>query len=182
MLESEYLADLMNVKSEDRILWITNWLTRIKENEIHRENMFKEELKALKPEIVKCQLITISIDKHLSENDAVIKQYDIIQRIKDANYKDLQSVRYTFEYFSKTGFNPHIHIVCDKIKSNGQIAQLIRRKLKKVPEVYNIDVLALDFESADNYIRGLKKDDKMDDVDKDIEFRKDRNIDDIMSF
>ena len=175
--EAEFFADMSpNVNIDNRSELIAEWLTKIVGNKIHREKSLKQ---FFSPEQIKMQLITISIDKNLSELDAIEIQQRIIKMIRQAKYKCMGETRYVFEYFGKSGWNPHIHMVCDKNKTDGQLAQLIRRKLKKVSEAYNIDVLSLDKTAADNYIEGNKAEDKMDDVKRDRQFRERYNVDEI---
>jgi len=176
--EAEFFADMSsNLNDENRSELIANWLEKIEGNRIHREKSLKM---FFNPEQVKMQLITISIDKALSEMDAIKIQDKIIRMIRQAKYKCMGDTRFVFEYYAKSGWNPHIHMVCDKHKTDGQLAQLIRRKLKyNVPEAYNIDVLTLDKIAADNYIEGNKQDDKMEDVKRDQKFREQHNIDEI---
>lgn len=175
--EAEFFADMSpNLNDTNRPELIAEWLTKIEGNRIHREKSLKQ---FFSPEQIKMQLITISIDKALSEMDAIKIQDKIITMIRQAKYKCMGETRYVFEYYAKSGWNPHIHMVCDKNKTDGQLAQLIRRKLIKISEAYNIDVLTLDKNAADNYIEGNKQEDKMEDVKRDQKFREQHNIDEI---
>jgi len=142
----------------------------------HAVNVY---LKEHSPEHVKSQMITISVDQKLTPTEAIEVQFTIIEKIKLANYKCLANVSHTFEYYTKEGFNPHIHIVTDKIKSDGQVAQLIRRKLKDMPAAYRIFVNTLNYQAHTDYMHGDKTDEKMDYVEKDEIFREIHHIENI---
>lgn len=147
-----------------------------------RENRGKEMHKRLKkacPEHCKSLLITLSIDKNLTPTDAVVKQFEVIDKLQKANYKYFSSVAHRFEYFSKSGWNPHIHICTDKNNTPGQVAQSLRRKLLKGMSVYNIDVAEIGYQQVQKYINGDKADDKMVYVAKDAKFRSENDIEDI---
>jgi len=130
----------------------------------HAVNVY---LKEHSPEHVKTQMITISVDQNLPPAEAVALQFKVMEKIKTANYKCLANVSYKFEYYTKEGFNPHIHIVTDKIKSDGQVAQLIRRKLKDLPGAYRIFVNTLNYQAHADYLNGCKTTDKMFGVEQD---------------
>jgi hypothetical protein len=139
-------------------------------------------LKKHSPEQVKTQMITLSIDQKLDPAKAVEIQFDVIEKIKKANYKCFSNVSHKFEYYTKTGFNPHIHIVLDKNKSDGQVSQLIRRKLKDVPEVYRVHVSTLHYQAHHAYIQGIKTDEKHEFVQKDEVFREIHQIQEIYNW
>ena len=151
LAEAEIICDICNphMSGEERIQWVANWLNKIQLNQKHREKMINDKLKEINPELVKYQLITLSIDKSLNESEAIAMQNIIIQKIKAANYKCLDDVKYRYEYYGENGWNPHIHIITSKIKPDSVVAQTIRRKLSKgFKTMYNMDVLTLNQESA----------------------------------
>lgn len=139
-------------------------------------------LKKYSPEQVKTQMITLSIDQKLDPAKAVAIQFEVIEKIKKANYKCFSNVSHKFEYYTKTGFNPHIHIVLDKNKSDGQISQLIRRKLKDNPEVYRVHVSTLHYQAHHDYIQGKKTEEKHEFLEKDEVFREIHQIQDIYNW
>ena len=154
------------------------------EEDIYADNKKKvySYLKQYSPEQVKTQMITLSIDQKLDPAKAVEIQLDVIEKIKKANYKCFSNVSHKFEYYTKTGFNPHIHIVLDKNKSDGQISQLIRRKLKDNPEIYRVHVCTLHRQAHDAYMQGDKTDEKHEFVKKDEVFREIHQIQDIYNW
>lgn len=136
-------------------------------------------LKVHSPEQLKTQMITISIDQHLDPAEAVNIQFKCIEKIQKARYKFITEASHKFEYWSSEGWNPHIHIVIEKNKTEGQVSQQIRRKLKDVPEVYRVHVSTLNYEAHQKYIKGDKTDKKEEYVKKDEVFREIHNIEDI---
>ena len=137
----------------------------------------QQALRKLKnPDEIKSQLITISIDQKLSEEEAILKQKQTIEKIKQAKYKWMINASYSFEYYSKNGWNPHIHIKIDKTIRDSQIAQQLRRKDLK--SVYNINVSSKTDEIHTSYIMGNKKEAKRENTEQDQNFRKIHNIQD----
>lgn len=132
---------------------------------------------------VKTQLITIMIDQKLDEATAIHIQFEVIDKLREANYKFMSDVSHRFEYFTKEGFNPHIHILTIKDISDGRVAQQIRRKLmegkNKIPEVYRVHVSTLNLESHRKYINGEKTELKEQFLKADADFREKHNINDI---
>ena len=95
----------------------------------------------------------------------------------------MSDVSHRFEYFTKEGFNPHIHILTIKDISDGRVAQQIRRKLmegkNKISEVYRVHVSTLNLESHRKYINGEKTELKEQFLKADADFREKHNINDI---
>lgn len=148
-----------------------------------RQNTCKEYMKQTASAILKTQLITIMIDKEVDESNAIHIQLEIIDKLKEANYKFLSDVSHRFEYFTQEGWNPHIHILTLKNISDGRGAQQIRRKLmeskNKIDEVYRVHFSTLNYERHSKYINGEKCELKAEYLAKDAEFRKKHNINDI---
>lgn len=142
-----------------------------------------EYMKIHAAESIKTQLITIMIDQKVDEQEAIHIQFQIIDVLKEANYKFMGEVSHKLEYFTKNGWSPHIHIMTLKNISDGKVAQPIRRKLMegktKIPEVYRIQVSSLNYEAHSKYISGEKTELKEEFVAKDTEFRDKHNIDEI---
>lgn len=134
-----------------------------------------QQVRQLKnPDEIKTQLITISIDKEQSPEDAIACQKAVIAGIKKANYKWLVNVSYSFEYYSSNGWNPHIHIKIDKTTRDSAIAQQVRRKAFK--GVYRVDVSSKNDEIHSAYLMGDKKEAKRENVEQDALFRKQYNL------
>ena len=143
----------------------------------------KDYLKVHAGESLKTQLITIMIDQKVDEATAIHTQIEVIDKLKEANYKFMSDVSHRFEYFTKEGFNPHIHILTIKNNSDGKVAQQFRRKLmegkNKISEVYRIHVSTLNYEMHRKYINGEKTELKEEFLKADAEFREKHNINDI---
>jgi len=134
-----------------------------------------DQVRQLKnPDEIKTQLITISIDKEQTAEDAVLQQKAVIAGIKKANYKWIVNASYSFEYYSSNGWNPHIHIKIDKTCRDSQIAQQVRRKAFK--GVYRVDVSSKNDQIHTAYLMGDKKEAKRENVEQDALFRKQHNL------
>ena len=142
----------------------------------------RNHLKQHAPTQLKTQLITISIDKNLEPVDAVKVQYEVYDAIAGAEYKFLDNATATFEYHTDKGFNPHIHIMTHKVKSDGQVAQQIRRKFKNNDKVYRVHVSTLNYQQHSAYMNGDKQEAKQEYVRKDEVFREIHNINNIFKF
>lgn len=147
-----------------------------------QQKQMSEYMKELNPDEVKTQLITICIDKELEPEKAIHIQYEVIDKIREASYKFMSSCSHRFEYFAQEGWNPHIHIMTIKNKSDGQVSQQLRRKLKNISEVYRIHVSTLNYETHRKYINGEKSELKEEYMTKDSEFRTKHNINEIFDW
>lgn len=149
-------------------------------HQLQKERMKHEVHQAVRklknPNDIKTQLITISIDQELTEAEAILKQKQTIEKIKQAKYKWMINASYSFEYYSKNGWNPHIHIKIDKTIRDSQIAQQLRRK--ELKSVYNINVSSKTDEIHTSYLMGDKKEAKRENTEQDKDFRKIHNIQD----
>lgn len=125
------------------------------------------------------QLITICINQDYKQIPDLFR--DIIAVIRDAKYSFLMDANAVCEVTGKNGkFNPHIHIHTRKIKRDGQVAQVLRRKLvNEKYQVYNIDVKSLPRKEAMDYVEGYKTGDKLEATAKDKEYREANNLDHI---
>ncbi|WP_445775528.1 hypothetical protein [Shewanella sp.] len=143
------------------------------------ERKIKAEVRELRaPEDIQTQLITICIDKDLPQAKAVETQYKVMDKIISAKYKWLVNGTYTFEYFGKEGWNPHIHIKIDKTTKGSTIAQMIRRKLEPIPTAYRVNVITRSAKEHDGYILGEKRDEKQESLQYDKMFKEQFNIKD----
>jgi len=147
-----------------------------------QQKQMSEYMKAQNPDKVKTQLITICIDKELEPEKAIHIQYEVIDKLREASYKFMSSCSHRFEYFAKEGWNPHIHIMTEKSKTDGQVAQAIRRKLQNISEVYRVHVSTLNFEAHQKYINGEKSELKDEYMNQDSEFRLKHNINEIYTW
>uniref|UniRef100_UPI00404889E3 hypothetical protein n=2 Tax=Pseudomonadota TaxID=1224 RepID=UPI00404889E3 len=144
--------------------------------EMFRHEVQKQVRTLKSPDQIKTQLITISIDQELTEAEAILKQKQTIEKIKQSKYKWMINSSYSFEYYSNNGWNPHIHIKIDKTIRDSQIAQMLRRK--ELKSVYNINVSSKTDEIHTSYIMGDKKEAKRENSERDQNFRKIHNIQD----
>jgi hypothetical protein len=114
-----------------------------------------------------------------------------VNEMRKSNYKFIVNGKMSFEFHTEMGWNPHIHIYTETDKQIGAIAQVLRRKFveKSKWKIWNIDVKAGTAENQEGYVHArsacssnpeentvIKKDDKMEFVMKDNEFRQQNNI------
>jgi hypothetical protein len=135
------------------------------------------------------QLITLCIDKDYKQVPKLAEE--IISVIIKAQYDCLLDSKATIELYGKseTELLPHIHILTKKLKPDGAVAQLFRRKfVKDKYQVYRVDVKTLPYESGEDYVMGHKGGgvdegdtswNKMAAVIKDKEYRSIHNLKDI---
>ncbi len=146
-------------------------------DELEREKeaeMIRKYKKQHAPSLLKSQMITLCVHQGLSPEDTVAAQRKLMDSILGI-YCFTKECAYTFEYFTEeSGWNPHIHVVVPKIKSDGYVAQQLRRK--NLENCYRIDVKTLSIGILGDYINGIKVDEKMEYVAKDIEFRQKHNL------
>jgi hypothetical protein len=146
-----------------------------------RKMKVREYIKELTPQNVKTQLITLCLDKNLSEEQAIRVQKHAIEIIMLANYKFMIEPSYRFEYFTKEGWNPHIHICIEKTQSEGKVAQALRRKFNCWESIYRVHVSTLNYEAHSKYINGEKTEIKEEYLKKDAEFKAKYNIKDYIT-
>lgn len=125
------------------------------------------------------QLITLSINQEYKQVPSLFR--DIIQKIKDANYGFLYDSYAALEVTGKDDkWNPHIHIVTKKVKRNGQVAQVLRRKFQNDKfQIYNVDVKALPWKIGVDYVNAGKVYYKLEATAKDKEYREANNLEHI---
>lgn len=126
------------------------------------------------------QLITLCIDKEYKQVPKLAEE--IISVIKLTDYDCLLDAAATIELYGKseTELNPHIHIATKKLKPDGAVAQLFRRKFIKAKwQVYRVDVKGLPWDSAIDYVGGIKEGAKLAATEKDKEYRLKHNLQDI---
>lgn len=124
------------------------------------------------------QLITLCIDKEYIQVPKLATE--IISVIRSTDYQCISDSKAVIELYGENGWNPHIHIVTKKLKQNGQLAQLFRRKfVKQKYQCYRVDVKDMPYESALAYVMGEKESDKIEMLEKDMEYRKKNNLQDV---
>ncbi|AXH77715.1 MAG: putative replication initiation protein [Cressdnaviricota sp.] len=124
-------------------------------------------------------MITVSFDNKMEETpeNTVADMKKFIRLFKESNYKWCENACYTFEFFSAEGWNPHLHLVCDKNDAPSTIAKAIRRSpAYKQTGSYRVDVKAGTDGTQIKYIQGDKKESKEENVKKDIKFRETQKL------
>jgi hypothetical protein len=121
------------------------------------------------------QLITLCIDKEYKQVPKLATE--IISVIRNTKYNFIENGYACIEVFGKDDFAPHIHIVTKKLKRNGVIAQTLRRKFQTTKwQVYRVDVKALPYNTAWDYVGGEKQLAKQGQCEKDREYREKNNL------
>lgn len=140
--------------------------------------------KEIAPEMVKSKLITFMID----QQKTITKQYcealvdELRLTSQYESYKYLRGSTVRFEFYTKGDkFNPHLHFNCETSMKNGQIAQLLKRKFVKDKwNIYRINAVERTADITENYIIDANKtSEKMPSVEKDNEFKKANNIEEV---
>lgn len=152
---------------------------------------------------VMCYFITISFDKMILDNntgnadipfgaynhDKLKKvMYQVMEAFRNAEYTWGEEPVACCEFYSKSGFNPHIHIIVKKnyksTMKRSTIQQGLQRKFQKEYngkknknnyDCYNVNVLNRPVQAGENYVSGLKQDSKLDDVALDKKYRENFN-------
>lgn len=131
------------------------------------------------------QMVTIALDQKLTEAEAIEAQHKVRDLVTSASYKWMKNPTWRYEYYSGEDckWNPHLHLVVDKMVTTSHVRQQIFRKFlgKKKPLecVYNTDVTECKNSSQRDYIDGIKQDSKQKSLEKDAEFRNKHNISDV---
>ncbi len=138
---------------------------------------------------LECYHITISFDKKTRPdgtfNHQKVKEcmMSFMSSFERTNYKWSVDPIAVCEFYTESGFNPHIHMIVKKnyldssVKTPSQIQQLLRRKYienknnKPVYGIYSVNVKKLPLNKGENYVNGLKQDSKLDNVEKDKKYR-----------
>ena len=133
------------------------------------------------------QLITINIDQQTKQPEKYL--YAILDKLRQGKKKKwlTSDALASFEFYgADDNYNPHFHCIITKTMSAGCVAQALNRlfymndKTKtRIPDtgLYKpCNVIDLPKEAGLNYINGKKALAKMSAVDKDHEYREERNI------
>lgn len=184
--------------TEQAMDWVNRtWFVPNKKADIYKKKRMNKLMKDEDPDLIDSRIITLQFDKKNHKdvmdsrtfNRAFCEIY--VNEMKKSNYKFIVNGKMTFEFYTESGWNPHIHIYTETDKQIGAIAQVLRRKFieKSKWKIWNIDVKA----GKPSYQAGycdvpdgavpdgtentiIKCDAKMDYVAKDNEFRQQNNI------
>lgn len=163
--------------------------------ENRRVNEMNRRVRQLQKEdgTIKTQIITLCIDKNVTEEIAVKAQQDIINSIKKSNSKWLINAKAVCEFYSKKKenpsgtivFNPHIHIYIERSIKSSLIALQLRRKFVdkgklKESHVYRVNVKDGQGNFQLDYINGTKIQEKSECVEKDRKFRQEHKIEEVI--
>ena len=132
------------------------------------------------------QLITINIDQNSKQPEKYL--YAILDKLRQGKKKKWLSADAlaSFEFYgADENWNPHFHCVITKTVSAGTVAQSLNRifyetktkeRIKEFGLYKPCNVIDLPKEAGLNYINGDKALAKMGAVDKDHQYREERNI------
>lgn len=194
--EGQYNKHFKDKPSDDMIIdLLDDWEIRADENVVLR----KQRLARKRFGDLECHHITLSFDKQIyvrgwnaitDYNHFKIKEgmLDFISNFKLTNYKWAIDPVGVCEFNTKSGFNPHIHIIARKnygdcsVKTASQIQQLLRRKYVENKKnkarfgIYSVHVKKLPINKGEDYVNGLKQDSKLDDVKKILNIERSINM------
>jgi hypothetical protein len=183
--------------TEQAMDWVNRtWFIPNKKADLYKAKRMNKLMKDEDPNLISSRIITLQFDKKNRKEVADPKTFNrafceiYVEEMRKSNYKFIVNGKMTFEFWTKEGWNPHIHIYTETDKQIGAIAQVLRRKFieKSKWKIWNIDVKAgkpsyqagyCDVpeglcDEPDNVI--LKCDDKKAYALKDSEFRQQNNI------
>ena len=139
-------------------------------NKQRMESEVREEMRARQaPAEIQTQIITLSYDQKLNEEDAIKAMNKTIQWFYKTRLKSMEQPIMRFEFYGKDeSWNPHCHIFTYKNLPDGRLALRLRASLKtKVPEIYRINVKPGNQETQQQYVMGIKKEEKQAAMDMD---------------
>lgn len=115
------------------------------------------------------QIVHIAFDKALEGQEACNAMTVLLQAIKETNYeKTFDDPKARCEFYSKNGYNPHIHMFTFQRRPDSAVAQAIRKKIASVFKtyakcpVYRVEVTNATGNSQLDYINGIKADEEKD--------------------
>lgn len=164
---------------DEVIQYLMNIDAKIMKEEQRRKNQFNRIITG----DTMCCLATISIDQKYVQVVDLIKE--IIYVLRNSKYRWYNEPIARAEFFSDDGkWNPHIHILNKRGLDNGVAPSVIKQALVKKfkgnkYQVYNVHATARSLTAGEDYINGVKKTTKMENVKKDKEYRESNNIDEI---
>ena len=160
--------------------WLMKLDVKVQKNEQRRKNQYNRVFTG----DIMCCLATLSIDQKYLQVPDLIK--DIVFELRKAKYKWYEDPILRAEFFSdKDGkWNPHIHILNKRGLTNGVAPSVIKQALTKKFknqkfQIYNVHACARPLIAGEDYINGIKKTEKQENVKKDAEYRQQHNIQDI---
>ncbi len=143
---------------------------------------------SLSSEIQTC-MTTLSLDQKRDWRETVKIGKEIIDFIFSRNPTILEDAILSIEFYTTSGWNPHIHIFSylpDRM-TPGRLAQRLRKLLKEWIHcdtqstkslIYKVHCQKGTMATQSNYLVSLKKESKREDQEKDKQFRKENNISD----
>ncbi len=141
---------------------------------------------ALSSEIRTC-IITLSIDQRKTWRESVKKIKEIIDLLISRNPPFLEDAIISAEFYTATGWNPHIHIFSYLSMTPGKLAQRLRKCLKNYLYtdltqtcaeriIYKVHCQQGTHHHQADYLCSLKNESKREHQDKDKKFRKENEI------
>jgi len=151
---------------------------------IHEQNRYNKRIADAKRKsgLNKELLLTIVFDQELTPLEAIKNQHAVIDAIQCADYKWFREgeVLFSYEYYTKEvdKFKPHIHIAFEKSCAPSTIQQCFYNKFvkNKKHSVYGVNCVIRPNKVAIDYVKGLKRDDKNESIEKDDIFREKYNL------
>jgi len=140
------------------------------------------------------QMVNIAFDQALGHQETVDAMLELLEAIKNTDYaKTLDCPKARCEFFSTSGYNPHIHLFTYCVgKPPSATAQAIRKKVAltwkidpKAAEqqrcpVYRVEVTSAKGNSQLDYVNGIKADEEKDEyMKKDDAFRQKYGMDEV---
>ena len=120
-------------------------------------------------------LITISFDKEIA--DIIAEMELCIRLFRESAYNWVENALYSFEFYSKEGWNPHIHLVTEQNQPPSMVMKAVKRgPCFKKTKSYNVNVRKGTDKYHYEYIKGNKKEEKLENSEKDEEFRQSNNL------
>ena len=184
--------------TEQAMDWVNRtWFIPNKKADLYKKKRMNKLMKDEDASLIDSRIITLQFDKKNHKdvmdsrtfNRAFCEIY--VNEMRKSNYKFIVNGKMTFEFYTESGWNPHIHIYTETNKQIGAIAQVLRRKFieKSKWKIWNIDVKAGKPSHQEGYVHAnnscdsqnehntvIKCDDKQKYVIMDNEFRQQNNI------
>lgn len=170
----DYLQDDENLDT-----WIAEKITA--HTQIKKEK-YDTKVRQAKKELtpsgeLQTQILTLSIDKNLKEEKVVELCNAFTEHFFNSRLKCIEEPILRYEFYSSTGWNPHIHIFTYKLTTNGKLATRIRQTIKnKFPDIYRVEAVAGKEQNQAQYLMGIKKEEKTEFLELDNIFREKYNL------
>lgn len=172
---------LVQFSKEWRKRYIANEISRWKIEKANMESRVRREYREnCSSEDLQTQLVTLSIDNKLSNEDLKTNIDNIIKWFKGNRLTCLEEPVLRFEFYGENeNWNPHAHIFTYRTMNNGRVACRLKASLKKLPCVYRVNVKDGTAQSQSQYILGTKKESKTMAMEMDQAFREKLNLNEI---